>query len=106
MTAYYRTPQGSHRHTTWGCARSHQVVGAPEPFRIPDAEAAGWAPCADCCDASEISAHTAAQESTPALCRNSGVKNPRRMRSTCNDCGKEGAVNRSTSTLRAHVPAN
>lgn len=36
------------------------------------------------------------------MCRNSGVRHPRRMRSTCNDCGKEGAVNRSSGTIRAH----
>jgi hypothetical protein len=38
------------------------------------------------------------------MCRNSGVVNPKRLYSACKDCGKEGRVNRSTSTIRAHKP--
>jgi hypothetical protein len=43
---------------------------------------------------------------TPAAtkCRNSGVTHSNRLYSVCKDCGKEGAVNRSTGSLRAHLP--
>lgn len=59
----------------------------------------------DChrCNGTEAPAAPAADK--PAQCPNRGVVNSRRMVSHCNDCGREGTVNRRTGSLRAHAPA-
>jgi hypothetical protein len=46
------------------------------------------------------------QKAAPAepQCPNTGVTHPQRLRSVCKDCGKEGAVNRGSGTLRTHKP--
>lgn len=103
---YYRTGQGSHRHADWYCANALRSIHTGDTLPIPADQAKDWAPCERCCAADEIeaAAQAAQQQPVQAVCRNSGVRNPRRLRSTCTDCGKEGAVNRSTGTLRAHQP--
>jgi hypothetical protein len=53
--------------------------------------------------AAEVATSTPVE--APARCLNSGVVHPRRLYSTCKDCGKEGKVGRF-GTLRNHAPAN
>jgi hypothetical protein len=103
---YFRTAKGSHRHTDWHCANSHRAILLGDPLIIPADEAKDWAPCTVCCDADETTEATA--PATKVRCPNTGVTHPgsRRLHDTCRDCGKPGAVNRSTGTLRAHAPAN
>lgn len=103
MTIYYRTGKGSHRHTDFYCANTRRSLFTGDVTVIPTDEVAGWAPCDVCCGADEVAAHAATVAAAQdEMCRNSGVTNPRRMRSTCRDCGKEGAVNRSTGKIKAH----
>lgn len=103
---FFVTPQGTHRHTTWSCARTHQPVGAPEPIAITEREAvAGYTACSDCCTADDVKASETAQAAkADAMCPNSGLvpANPRRLYRTCRDCGYEGKVGRNG--LRAHKP--
>lgn len=107
MATYYRTGKGSHRHASWSCANSHRSVFTGDPFAIPASEVDQWAPCTTCCDA-DVVAESAKVVASAAddMCRNGGVTNPRRLRSTCVDCGKEGAVNAKTGRLRAHKRAS
>jgi hypothetical protein len=100
VTEYFRTAKGTHRHASYSCANAHRAIRSGDPVRIADQDVSDWAPCEFCCTAEETAEFTAPVP--PVMCRNSGVVNPRRMRSTCTDCGKEGAVNRSTGSLRAH----
>lgn len=104
--AYFRTAHGSHRHADYSCANGRRRIGSGDPTAIPDAEVADWAPCEFCCTTSDHAAHT--PTTAKARCANSGVAHPgsRRLHDTCRDCGKPGAVNRSTGTLRAHAPAS
>jgi hypothetical protein len=99
---YYRTGKGSHRHASLACANVRRSVFTGDPVRIPAEEVANWPACEHCCDPAEVALNPALGDD--GKCRNSGVANPRRLRSTCVDCGKEGAVNRSTGKLRAHAP--
>lgn len=103
---YYRTGQGSHRHTDWYCANALRSIHTGDVFRIPAEQVKDWAPCERCCPADEVqeAAKAAQEKPVKVMCTNSGVVNPRRLHSKCRDCGKEGAVNRNTGTLRAHEP--
>lgn len=103
---YYRSGKGNKRHADWWCVNSLRKIRTGDPFRIPPAEVANWAPCMRCCDPSELAKEAAEVATKPAetKCRNSGVVLPHRLYSKCVDCGKEGSVNRSTGTLRAHKP--
>lgn len=103
MTTHYRTGKGSHRHADIHCANARRSVLTGYPVKIPADEVGEWPACEFCCTAEEVAKSLKAQ---PVKCDNGGVKNPRRMYSTCVDCGKEGAVNRNTGTLRAHAPLN
>ncbi len=100
---FYVTPQGSHRHLRWTCARTHQPIGAPEPVRIGQAEAAGYAPCSECCTPEDVRTGEAArQAAADAMCTGQMVPaNPRRLYRKC-ECGYEGKVGRNG--LRAHKP--
>lgn len=107
-TKYYRTTYGSHRHVSLFCANARRAIGSGYPTEIPADEVSGWAPCDHCCPATVEEAKAAAEAAkakADALCRNSGVTHPKRINSRCKDCGKEGKVQRGTSTLRAHKPA-
>lgn len=105
-TVYYRTGQGSHRHASPFCANSKRDTFTGDITVIPPTDVAGWAPCIDCCADADVTAATAAARAkTDAQCRNGGVVNPRRIYSTCRDCGKEGKVNPKTGKIRAHNPA-
>lgn len=99
---FYVTPQGSHRHRTWGCARTHQPIGAPEPVKVASTEASGYAPCSECCTEADVKANTAAK--ADAMCTGEMVPaNPRRLYRQCT-CGYEGKVGRNG--LRGHKPKN
>lgn len=102
MTAYYRTGKGSHRHASLYCANARRSVFTGDPIEIPAAEVGDWPPCEFCCDAAEVASAPPVENTN---CRNSGVTNPRRLYSTCLDCGKEGAVSPRTGSIRAHAPA-
>jgi ribosomal protein S14 len=109
-TTYYRTGKGSKRHATYYCANARRAIASGDPIRIAADDVANWAPCKHCCTADEVAEQGAPAADKPAApvkayCRNSGVQSPRRLYSRCSDCGKEGAVNRKTGTLRAHEPA-
>jgi hypothetical protein len=103
---YYRTSKGSHRHATYYCANARRAIGSGDPIVIPASEVKDWAACEHCCSAEEVKASAEAQAAKPVkvMCPNRGVDNPRRLYSTCRDCGKEGKVNGSTGSLRAHTP--
>lgn len=103
-TIYFRTGQGSHRHASRFCANSKRSIYTGDVTIIDQAEVANWEPCLDCCTEAEIKAASAAAEvKADAMCpNNQGVAIPRRIYSTCNVCGKEGKVNRSTGSIRAH----
>lgn len=96
----YRTAKGNHRHADYNCANALRDIESGDPVVIPAAEVSDWAPCSICTTDAEVQAHTEAKAATK--CANSGVTHPQRGRSACRDCGKVGAVNRSTGTLRAH----
>jgi hypothetical protein len=99
---FFITPQGTHKHSTWSCARTHQPVGAPEPMATVKTDLAA---CSECCSADEVTAsETAAQAKADAYCTNSGLvpANPHRLYRVCADCGYEGKVGRNG--LRAHKP--
>jgi hypothetical protein len=105
-TIFFRTGKGSHRHASRFCANSKRDLFTGDVTEIPEAEAATWAACADCCtDADVTEGRKAAEAKADAQCRNSGVTRSGRIYSTCRDCGKEGKVNRSTGKIRAHVAA-
>jgi hypothetical protein len=113
-TTYYRTGKGSKRHASVYCANSRRSVSTGDPVRLTADEAAKWAPCRFCCTAEEVAAFGQAPAAAKApadpageFCANTGVMRPgsRRLRDRCKDCGKEGAVNRKTGTLRQHLPA-
>ncbi len=100
---YFRTTHGDHRHADYTCANTKRAIASGDPIAIPASEVASWAPCSDCCTADDVKAGAAAkQAAADTMCPNRGVAKPQRMRSTCRDCGKEGAVNRSTGSIRAH----
>lgn len=101
-TTYYRTGKGSHRHADVHCANVLRQIHTGDPVKLSADEAPSWAPCSNCCDAAEIAKETAPAK--PVKCANTGVTDTKRLYSKCRDCGKEGAVNRSTGTLRAHAP--
>lgn len=99
---FYRTPQGSHRHTTWYCARKNQPVPAPEPTVIPADEVANWTPCSDCCTEADVKAAAETAAPAPVYCTGQMVPaNPRRLYRKC-ECGYEGKV--TANGLRAHKP--
>lgn len=103
---YYRTGKGSHRHADPYCANSRRAIHTGDVAALAADEAAAWEPCEACCTPAEIAAwRTAAAEAADAMCPNSGVAQPRRLNSTCRDCGKAGKVIRSTGSLRPHKPA-
>ncbi|NUR01319.1 MAG: hypothetical protein HOY79_33785 [Streptomyces sp.] len=113
-TTYYRTGKGSKRHASVHCANGRRSVFTGEPIRLQAREVKDWAPCKFCCTAEEVAAHGQTAEAAAApeaaaevFCANTGVKRPgsRRMYDNCRDCGKEGAVNPKTGTLRKHKPA-
>lgn len=100
-TKFFRTPQGTHAHSTWGCARTHQPVPAPEPTVIPATELAGYTPCAMCCSFSQADEIV---NTAPVNANCTGVMvpaNPRRLYRRC-ECGYEGKV--GNNGLRAHKP--
>lgn len=105
-TIFYRTLHGDHAHSSYYCANTQRAISSGDPTRIPAAELGSYNACALCCSfgqAHEVdTARTATAKPVKTLCTNSGVVNPRRMMSTCTDCGKEGTVNRRTGSLRAH----
>jgi hypothetical protein len=96
---FFVTPQGSHRHAVWSCARSHQPVGAPEPVAITErAAVTGYLACSDCCTPEDVKASETAQ--ADAYCTGRMLPgNPRRIYRTC-ECGYEGKV--GSNGLRAH----
>lgn len=98
---FFVTPQGTHRHTTWTCARTHQPVGAPEPQAVTERDAvAGYTACSDCCTPEDVKASETAQAN--AYCTGQMLPgNPRRIYRKC-ECGYEGKVGRNG--LRAHKP--
>lgn len=101
---YFVTPHGTHRHTTWSCARTHQPVPAPEPVKITEqAAVTGYLACSQCCSAEDVKAsETAAQAKADAYCTGQMVPaNPRKLYRKC-ECGYEGRV--GTNGLRAHKP--
>jgi hypothetical protein len=109
---YFRTGKGSKRHASFWCANGRRSVFTGETQTIPANQVKDWAPCRFCCTDEEIAAFAAGEAAqSPAVpaevfCRNSGVKRPgsRRLRDHCRDCGREGAVNPKTGTLRRHKP--
>lgn len=102
---YWRTTFGTHRHVSEFCANARRAIGSGYPTVIPADEVQSWTPCEHCCPTGEVQeAAKAAAAKADEMCRNSGVTHPKRINSKCRDCGKEGKVNRSTSTLRAHKP--
>lgn len=105
ITKYWRTTFGTHRHASEYCANARRAIGSGYPTVIPTDELPGWAACEFCCDEETVreSAKTV-QAKADEMCRNSGVVNPKRLSSKCRDCGKEGKVNRSTGSIRAHKP--
>lgn len=104
---YYRTRKGSKAHGSAFCANARRAIGSGDIIAIPADELKGWEPCKHC-TAPELRAAwgTLAKVEKPAqeMCRNSGVRRPRRINSHCIDCGKPGTVIRSTGALRAHAP--
>jgi hypothetical protein len=103
---FYVTPQGTHRHTTWTCARTHQPVGAPDPVRVSEQIAVtGYVACSECCTAADVKASEAASTAKAnAKCTGNLVPdNPRKLYRKC-ECGYEGKVGRNG--LRAHTPKN
>lgn len=107
-TIFWRTGKGSHRHASFYCANSKRDIMTGDCIVIPEAEAASWTACVDCCtDADVLEGRKAAEGKAAEMCpNNKGVARPNRIYSTCNVCGKEGKVNRSTGSIRAHRPAN
>ena len=103
-TTFYRTLHGDHAHVSISCANAYRAIRSGDPILITADELKDFSPCTMCCSFSQAAEIDQVRVAKPAGCRNSGVANNRRMRSTCTDCGKEGAVNRSTGTLRAHAP--
>ena len=102
---YWRTTFGTHRHASEYCANARRAIGSGYPTIIPADEVPGWAACEFCCDETTVRESAAAiQAKADAMCSNTGVTHPKRINSKCRDCGKEGKVNRSTGTIRAHKP--
>ena len=100
---YWQTLYGSHRHTTHYCANKHRSIHSGDCFIVTPERFESLEPCAECCTAGEIAKWRKAQDAKQSdKCPNNGVANTRRIYSTCKDCGKEGKVNRSTGTLKAH----
>lgn len=99
---YYRTGKGDHRHADYHCADAKRSIMTGYPVRVPAGEIVNWPPCADCCTAEEIEAAARTAPATKVMCANTGVINPRRIYSTCRDCGKPGKVNGSSGKIRAH----
>lgn len=105
-TKFYRTGKGKRAHASIYCANTRRSIMTGYPTEIPAAELSTWITCKHC-STGELAARpepTSAPEPAPERCKNSGVTNPQRIYSLCRDCGKEGAVNRSTGSLRAHKP--
>lgn len=99
---FFVTPQGTHRHTTWTCARTHQPIGAPEPMALAETEAvAGYTACSDCCTADDVKTNGAAAKADTKCTGQMVPANPRRLYRKC-ECGYEGKVGRNG--LRAHKP--
>jgi hypothetical protein len=105
-TIFWRTGKGSHRHASFYCANSKRDIMTGDCTVIPENQAAEWTACVDCCtDADVLEGLAATAKKADAMCpNNKGVAIPRRIYSTCNVCGKEGKVNRSTGSIRAHKP--
>lgn len=103
---YYRTARGSHRHSDWSCANNRRAIRTGDPLIIPADEVKDWAPCEFCCTDADRATHT--PPATSVRCPNTGVTHPgsQRLYDTCRDCGKTGAVNRGTGTIRAHTAAH
>lgn len=99
QTTYYRTAKGNKRHASAFCANSRRRKGGADIVKLTAERAAEMAPCKFCCKGEEQ-----IEAPKPTTCRNSGVKNVRKVYSHCVDCGKGGTVNRNTGTLRAHKP--
>ena len=108
MTTYYRTRKGNKAHAVANCANQRRSIHTGSILEIAAAELAGWSGCQHCCSAEQIAELAAAGTAAPAAakCANYGVTNPRAMYSTCRSCGKQGKVNRSTGTIRAHAAAS
>lgn len=111
-TTYYRTGKGKKRHASSYCGNVRRSIFTGELIVIPAGEVKDWAPCKFCCAAEEVAAFeqgsaAPAEVAKEAYCANTGVRNPnpRKLYNHCSDCGKEGAVNPKTGTLRAHKPA-
>lgn len=106
-TIYWRTGKGSHRHASFYCANGKRALDTGDCTVIPEGQEAEWAPCLDCCTEAEITvAAKVAEAKADAMCpNNQGVARPGRIYSTCRICGKEGKVNRSTGSIRAHKAA-
>jgi len=106
MTKFYRTRKGHKAHASSYCANARRAIGSGNILEIPAAELSGWMGCLHCCSAEQIAELAAAKggAAAPEKCPNNGVKTPRTMYSTCRNCGKEGKVNRSTGTIKAHFP--
>lgn len=105
---YWRTGRGSYRHASFYCANSKREIHTGDCTVIDPAEVETWAPCADCCTDADVAAATAAAAAKQEnRCPNNrGVAKPGRIYSTCNVCGKEGKVIRSSGSIRAHDRAN
>ena len=100
---YWRTGKGSHKHENEWCANGRRSIFTGDILVIPANEADAWPACEHCCSTETIrKTAEAAAKKADEMCANTGVANPRRIQSTCNDCGKLGSVNRSTGKLRGH----
>lgn len=100
---YYRTLKGSHRHLSWYCANYHRSIFSGDTMIMAPAEVDTYEPCSKC-TAEELANWNPAP--TKVMCPNSGIAHPGRGRlyDDCKDCGRNGAVNRSTGRIRAHQP--
>ncbi len=108
-TPFYRTAKGSRRHASHQCANGRRSIHTGNPIEIPADQVGDWAPCRFCCPADLVEREGAARQAATAAaqaekCANVGVNHPQRIYSECRSCGKRGAVNRTTGTLRAHKP--
>lgn len=104
MNTYFRTGCGTHRHVSTFCANARRAIHTGDIVKLTADEINNYPACEFCCSAEEVQAsdEIVAAQPVKTMCDNTGVVNARRMYSKCTDCGKEGKVNRSTGSLRAH----
>lgn len=100
---YWRTGKGSMRHASFYCANSKRSIFTGDCIPLSTAEAADWAPCADCCTDADVAAARVAEEAKRAAnCDNPGVVHKHRIYSNCKGCGRFGKV--TGGRLRNHLP--